>query len=118
MLGFLPALVAGALVLLAAQPDDGGFGAGWADAVGLGGLADDLDELVPAIAFALGLVFGLTFDTTGRRPRRRSTCEGARRLSRRRRAIRPASGATSTRRAASRSRNHRRARARRRERAT
>jgi hypothetical protein len=66
-LGFLPALVAGGLVLLYAQPD-GGSGSGLAADFGLEGLGDDLTGVLPAIAFGLGLLFGFTFDTTG--PRR------------------------------------------------
>lgn len=70
LLGFLPAFVVGVLVLLHAQPDTGAVGTGWAGGLGLGGVADDLAATVlPAIAFALGLVFGLTFDTTGPRVR-------------------------------------------------
>ena len=70
LLGFLPALVAGGLVLLSEQPDEGATGTGLAGDVGAAGLADDLAAVVPAIAFGLGLVFGLVFDTTGpRRPR-------------------------------------------------
>ncbi|MGH3102473.1 MAG: hypothetical protein ACRDN6_00020 [Gaiellaceae bacterium] len=65
LLGFLPGLVAGGLVLLHAQPDTGSFGAVWAGDLGLGGLAEDLTAVLPAIAFALGLLLGLTFDTTG-----------------------------------------------------
>ena len=68
LLGFLPALVAGGLVLLSEQPDEGATGTGLAGDVGAAGLADDLAAVVPAIAFGLGLVFGLVFDTTG--PRR------------------------------------------------
>jgi hypothetical protein len=64
-LAFLPVLVAGGLVLLHAQPDSDSFGAGWAGDLGVDGLADDLAALWPAIAFAVGLVFGLSFDTTG-----------------------------------------------------
>ena len=69
LLGFLPGLIAGGLVVLAAQPDTGAFGTGWAGDVGLGGLAEDLTAVVPAIAFGLGLLLGLTLDTTGRRVR-------------------------------------------------
>ena len=69
LLALVPSLVAGGLVLLDAQPD-GGTGTGWAESLGVEGIAEDLGGLVPAIAFGLGLVFGLTFDTTGRRPRR------------------------------------------------
>jgi hypothetical protein len=65
LLGFLPALVAGGLVLLAAQPDSGAWGASWAGDLGLSGLAEDLTAVLPAIAFAIGLVLGFTLDTTG-----------------------------------------------------
>jgi hypothetical protein len=67
VLGFLPGLVAGGLVLLAAQPDSSAVGTSWADDLGAGGLASDLSSVLPAIAFGLGLLFGLTFDTTGPR---------------------------------------------------
>ena len=70
LLGFLPALIVGGLVLLARQPDEDAWGAGWADDLGVGGLAEDLSSALPAIAFALGLLFGFTFDTTGPRERR------------------------------------------------
>lgn len=70
LLGFLPAFVVGVLVLLHAQPDSGAVGTGWAGAIGLGAVADDLSATVlAAIAFGLGLAFGLTFDTTGPRVR-------------------------------------------------
>ena len=69
LLALVPALVAGGIVVLDAQPD-GGFGSGWADALGVDVIAEDLAGLLPAIAFGLGLVFGLTFDTTGPRVRR------------------------------------------------
>lgn len=65
LLAFVPVLVVGGLVLLHIQPDSDSFGAGWAGDLGAEGLADDLAELWPAIAFAVGLVFGLSFDTTG-----------------------------------------------------
>ena len=67
LLGFLPALVIGGLVLLHTQPE-GGWGSGFAAGVGLDGLAEDLTAVLPALAFGLGLLFGFTFDTTG--PRR------------------------------------------------
>lgn len=70
LLGFVPAFVIGLLVLLHAQPDSRAFATGWAGGLGLGGVADDLAVAVlPAIALGLGLVFGLTFDTTGPRVR-------------------------------------------------
>jgi hypothetical protein len=66
LLGFLPALVAGGLVLLDAQPD-GGWGSGFAGDLGLSSLVEDLAGVLPAIAFLIGLTFGFVFDTTGPR---------------------------------------------------
>jgi hypothetical protein len=80
LLGFVPALVAGGLVILHAQPD-GGFGQGWAADIGVDELADDLIAVLPAITFALGLIFGFTFDTTG--PRVADVDEEERRVPRR-----------------------------------
>jgi hypothetical protein len=68
LLGFLPALIVGGLVLLHAQPD-GATGQGLAGDLGIDGLTGDLVSVLPAIAFGLGLIFGLTFDTTGPRVR-------------------------------------------------
>jgi hypothetical protein len=65
VLGFLPALAAGGLVLLAAQPDSSAFGAGWANDLGLDGLAQDFTTVLPVVAFLIGLTFGFAFDTTG-----------------------------------------------------
>jgi hypothetical protein len=67
LIGFLPALAAGGLVLLAAQPDSSAWGTGWAADLGVSGLAEDLTGVLPAIAFLVGLTFGFTFDTTGPR---------------------------------------------------
>ena len=77
LLGFLPALIAGGWVLIAAQPDGGSRVNGWSDDLGIDGLVGDLSTAWPAIAFAIGLVFGLTFDTTGspRRLRRETDTE-------------------------------------------
>ena len=65
LLGFLPALAAGGLVLLAAQPDSSAWGTGWAADLGLDGLAEDFTAVLPAVAFLIGLTFGFAFDTTG-----------------------------------------------------
>jgi hypothetical protein len=64
LLGFLPALVVGGLVILHAQPEDA-WGSAFAGDLGADGLAEDLTVVLPAIAFALGALFGLVFDTTG-----------------------------------------------------
>jgi hypothetical protein len=74
LLGFVPALIAGGWVLLYAQPGDGVLAddvRDWSNDLGIEGLMGDLAIGVLAIAFALGLVFGLTFDTTGPIVRRR-----------------------------------------------
>jgi hypothetical protein len=71
LLGFLPALAVGAWVLLAAQPEGSWMQAdaeSWLGEIGLTGTLETLAETVlPAIAFALGLLFGYTFDTAGGR---------------------------------------------------
>jgi hypothetical protein len=74
VLAFLPALILGGWVLLYAQPE-GGTLAGdvrdWTDDMGIDGGVSDLAAAWLAIAFGLGLIFGLTFDTTGPIVRRR-----------------------------------------------
>ena len=70
LLGFLPALIAGGWVVVGAEPGDHWLGShvrGWSDDIGLETLVGDLMKAWPAIAFGVGLAFGLTFDTTGRR---------------------------------------------------
>ena len=68
VLGFLPVLVAGLWVLLARQPADWMNTSNWSRDLGLYGLVSDLGNILPAIAFGVGLIFGLSFDTAG--PRR------------------------------------------------
>jgi hypothetical protein len=68
VLGFLPVLVAGLWVLLARQPDDWMNTSNWSRDLGIFGAVSDLGNILPAIAFGIGLVFGLSFDTAG--PRR------------------------------------------------
>jgi hypothetical protein len=70
LLGFVPVLIAGGWILLAHQPSDNWFqetAVNWAGDIGLGGLVDDFEALLPALALGIGLVFGFTFDTTGPR---------------------------------------------------
>lgn len=72
LLGFLPVLIVGGWLLLAHQPDGASFqetALNGANDVGAGGLVEDLREYLPVIAFAIGLVFGFTFDTRGPRVR-------------------------------------------------
>jgi hypothetical protein len=67
-LSFLPVLVAGGWILLARQPADWMNTSNWSRDLGIYGLVADLGNVLPAIAFGIGLVFGLSFDTEG--PRR------------------------------------------------
>jgi hypothetical protein len=86
LLGFLPVLIAGGWLLLAHQPGGGGFRndvLNWSDDLGIGAFVDDVREYLPVVAFAIGLVFGFTFDTKGPRVRRETAVE-------RRREVEPA----------------------------
>jgi hypothetical protein len=70
LLGFLPALVVGGWVVVAGEPDDHWLGShvrNWSDDIGLESLVGDLTKAWPALAFGVGLAFGLTIDTTGQR---------------------------------------------------
>jgi hypothetical protein len=70
LLGFLPALIAGGWVVVAAEPGDHWLGShvrDWSDDIGLESVVGDLMKAWPALAFGVGLAFGLTFDTTGPR---------------------------------------------------
>jgi hypothetical protein len=68
LVGFLPVLVAGGWVLLARQPADWMNTSNWSRDFGVHGLVSDLGNILPAIAFGIGLTFGFSFDTAG--PRR------------------------------------------------
>jgi hypothetical protein len=70
LLGFVPALIAGGWVLIYLHPGDHSLAENvrdWSDDMGIENVIEDLTIFFPAIAFALGLVLGLTFDTTGPR---------------------------------------------------
>jgi hypothetical protein len=74
LLAFLPALIVGGWVLLYAQPESGPLAGDirdWSNDLGIDGVLDDLAIASLAVSFAVGLVFGLTFDTTGPVVRRR-----------------------------------------------
>jgi hypothetical protein len=68
LLGFLPVLVAGGWVLLARQPADWMNTSNWSRDLSIYGVVADLGNILPAIAFGIGLTFGFSFDTAG--PRR------------------------------------------------
>jgi hypothetical protein len=65
LLAFLPALLAGGWVLLARQPADWMNTSNWSRDLGIDGLVADLGNILPAIAFGIGLTFGFSFDTAG-----------------------------------------------------
>lgn len=65
LLGFLPVLVAGGWVLLARQPADWMNTSNWSRDLGIYEAVADLGNILPAVAFGIGLVFGLSFDTAG-----------------------------------------------------
>jgi hypothetical protein len=67
-LGFLPVLVTGTWILLARQPADWMNTSNWSRDLGIFGAVADLGNILPAIAFGIGLVFGLSFDTAGPQP--------------------------------------------------
>ena len=77
LIGFLPVLVAGGWVLLARQPADWMNTSNWSRDLSIFGVVNDLGNILPAIAFGIGLTFGFSFDTAG--PRRRGRRGGARR---------------------------------------
>jgi hypothetical protein len=80
LLAFLPALIAGGWVVVAAEPGDHWLGShvrDWSDDLGLENLVGDLIKVWPALTFGVGLAFGLTFDTTG--PRTAPAAEPGRR---------------------------------------
>ncbi len=68
LLGFLPVLVVGGWVLLARQPADFFNTSNWSRDLGIDAVVGDVGETLAAVAFLIGLTFGLTFDTAG--PRR------------------------------------------------
>jgi hypothetical protein len=70
LLAFLPALVAGGWILAANEPESYWLGShvrSWSNDIGVDGFVDSMGLMIPAVAFGIGLVFGLTFDTTGPR---------------------------------------------------
>lgn len=66
LLGFLPVLVVGGWTLLATQPGGGwhtGTFVSWSTSIGVMGVAHDLGLWHGVLAFGLGLVLGLAFDS-------------------------------------------------------
>jgi MFS family permease len=81
LVGFVPTLIVGGWMLAAHEPQNYWLGRhvrSWSGDIGIDGLVDSLGLMLPAIAFGIGLVFGLTFDTTGPRiPRKRKPVPAA-----------------------------------------
>ena len=74
LVGFVPTLIVGGWMLAAHEPQNYWLGRhvrSWSGDIGIDGLVNSLGLMLPAIAFGIGLVFGLTFDTTGPRISRR-----------------------------------------------
>jgi hypothetical protein len=70
LLGFLPVAVVGLWLLFSRQPGDPGLDtAAWSDNLGVDGVVRDLGELLPAVAFMIGLTLGFVVDTSGPRLR-------------------------------------------------
>jgi hypothetical protein len=70
LIGFVPVLIAGGWVLLTGQPGSNWFQRhvdSWSGSIAIDGPVHDLRSVIPVVAFGLGLVFGLAFDTTGPR---------------------------------------------------
>jgi hypothetical protein len=70
LFAFLPVLVVVGWVLIASQPDPNWLRdhvSSWSHDIGIGGLVSDFTRVWQALAVVLGLVSGLTLDTTGPR---------------------------------------------------
>ncbi len=72
LLAFIPVLIAAGWVVVAHQPQ-GNWARhhvlSWSSGIQIRGLVNDLTNYVSVLAFGIGLVFGYSFDTTGRRQR-------------------------------------------------
>jgi hypothetical protein len=70
LLAFVPALIVGGWVILAAQPNPNWFRThvlAWSGDISVDGVVADLGRYASVIAFGLGLILGFTFDTSGPR---------------------------------------------------
>jgi hypothetical protein len=79
VVGFLPALVAGLWILFFHEPGGDWLSrhvVDWSDDIGIDTAVAELGVAQPVIGFGLGLLFGLTFDTTGPRGRRAEAARG------------------------------------------
>jgi hypothetical protein len=80
LLAFIPTLIAAGWVIVAHQPHPNWFRdhiTSWSSDISILTVVRDLAEYVSVLAFGIGLVFGLSFDTTG--PAERGEALGRRR---------------------------------------
>jgi len=80
LLGFLPTLIVGGWIVAAGEPSGYWLGdhvRSWSGDIGVDGAVHGLLRGWTALAFGIGLVFGLTFDTTGPRVKRGTVAAGA-----------------------------------------
>jgi hypothetical protein len=73
LLGFLPVLFVAGWVIVGSQPDPGWMRDHvqvWSGHLGVRDVVFNVNDMLGAIAFGVGLVFGFTFDTSGPRVRR------------------------------------------------
>jgi hypothetical protein len=72
LFAFVPALIVAGWILVFHEPYPTWFNkhvVSWSGHLGIGGVVGDFRSMLPALALGLGLVFGLSFDTTGPRLR-------------------------------------------------
>ena len=70
LLGFLPVLIVAGWVIVASQPDPNWARdhiQAWSADMGVRDVVFDVNDMIAALAFGVGLVFGFSFDTTGPR---------------------------------------------------
>ena len=63
-------MIVGGWILAAHEPESYWLGShvrSWSNDIGVDGFVESMGLMIPAVAFGIGLVFGLTFDTTGPR---------------------------------------------------
>jgi hypothetical protein len=73
LLAFVPTLIVAGWVIAAGQPHGNWLHdhvVNWSGDIHVRGLVNDLKEYIPVLAFGIGLVFGLSCDTSGPRTRR------------------------------------------------
>jgi hypothetical protein len=72
LFAFVPTLIVVGWMLVFHEPYPTWFNkhvVSWSGHLGIGGVVNDFGAMLPALALGLGLVFGLSFDTTGPRKR-------------------------------------------------